>query len=483
VKEEQEMVIKRAWVVVVLAILLLNAQNVHAQDSSKKQLDSKITAAIGFVVNRAPAPFSRGRNLGLFALAIALRKQTAVFVAAAEDARVDKQVGGGDSNVGSTSLVSKGSIPSILGYAVENGALAREVSGTTITFRGNPVGIVKALSSAGFIEGYQNSDTGIQFLRRFSFALSFDASRGQPGNTSGSAVFTGDRQQLSSYSLRCDIVNHRDPRDKAYNEAWHQLIAKDLTTLSDAVRLLDDALDKDDAFIAWHANANAKVEAASASGASEKDVDKLIRSELEKLASLTLSPEADSLAEAFAKSYKAFLQSRGSILDTISKGPIVTFEYTNIRNVDAVDQSNFKLIAEGAFFNGRADLTANGSLTILNKIPGGTKLDRVQDVDLSGQLDLPLGEIQKIGSIVLSFSGKYKHMMQDTMMASGMMADTKGDIGVGQVKLTIPVKGSGVRIPISFTFANRTELIKEKIVRGNIGITFDLDSIFARLKP
>lgn len=477
------MVIKRAGVVVVLAILLLNAENLRAQDSSKKQLDTKITSAVGFVVNRTPAPFSRGRNLGLFALAVALRKQTAVFVATAEDARVDKQVGGSDSNAGSTSLVSKGSIPSILGYAVENGALARDVSGTTITFRGNPVGIVKALSNAGFIESYQNTDAGIRFLRRFSFALSFDTSRGQPSNASGGGVFTGDRQQLSSYSLRCDIVNHRDPRDKTYNEAWHQLIAKDVLALNEAIRLLDDALDRDVGFNAWHAAATAKVDAAAAGGTSAEDVEKLIRSELDKLASLPLSQEADSLAEAFAKSYKAFLQSRGNILALVAKGPIITFEYTNIRRVDAVDQSNFKLIAEGAFFHGRADLTANASLTILNKIPAGTNLDRVQDIDLSGQLDVPLGEVQKIGSIVLSFSGKYKHMMQDTMMASGMMADTKGDIGVGQVKLTIPVKGTGVRIPISFTFANRTELIKENIVRGNIGITFDLDSIFARLKP
>lgn len=61
--------------------------------------------------------------------------------------------------------------------------------------------------------------------------------------------------------------------------------------------------------------------------------------------------------------------------------------------------------------------------------------------------------------------------------------NTKGDIALGQLKLTVPMKGSGVKIPISLTIANRTELIKESDVRGNIGITFDLDSIFAKLKP
>jgi hypothetical protein len=53
----------------------------------------------------------------------------------------------------------------------------------------------------------------------------------------------------------------------------------------------------------------------------------------------------------------------------------------------------------------------------------------------------------------------------------------------GQIKLVIPIKNSGVRIPFSLSFANRTELIKEKEVRGNFGFTFDLDTIFAKFKP
>lgn len=39
---------------------------------------------------------------------------------------------------------------------------------------------------------------------------------------------------------------------------------------------------------------------------------------------------------------------------------------------------------------------------------------------------------------------------------------------------------SGVRIPLSFTTSNRTELIKETEILGNIGITFDLDKLFVK---
>ena len=36
----------------------------------------------------------------------------------------------------------------------------------------------------------------------------------------------------------------------------------------------------------------------------------------------------------------------------------------------------------------------------------------------------------------------------------------KGDIAVGQVKLTIPIRGIAMKIPLSISLANRTELIR-----------------------
>src|SRR5262249_43687659 len=155
----------------------------------------------------------------------------------------------------------------------------------------------------------------------------------------------------------------RDPRGKTYNSAWHQLIAKDVVSLNRSLTDLDNALDQDDVFNAWYSAAKVKVEGASAAGVSAADAEKLIRSELDKLAGLTLSPQVEEMAEVYARSYKAFLLSRGNLLEIISKGPIITFEYTNIRRVDAVDEPNFKLIAEGAFFDGHIDLTANASFT------------------------------------------------------------------------------------------------------------------------
>ena len=66
------------------------------------------------------------------------------------------------------------------------------------------------------------------------------------------------------------------------------------------------------------------------------------------------------------------------------------------------------------------------------------------------------------------------------MSSTAALPVAKGHIGLFQAKLTIPMKGSGVKIPISFTVANRTEVIKETDVRANIGISLDLDSLVAK---
>jgi hypothetical protein len=111
------------------------------------------------------------------------------FILEAEEARTDKQVGGGPANNGTTSLAVKGGVPSAFGWAVENGAAVASTSGTTITFRVNPVGAIQALSNQGYITGYREdeNDPLRRFLRKTSLGLSFDANRGTT-DTSQSAT-------------------------------------------------------------------------------------------------------------------------------------------------------------------------------------------------------------------------------------------------------------------------------------------------------
>jgi hypothetical protein len=107
---------------------------------------------------------------------------------------------------------------------------------------------------------------------------------------------------------------------------------------------------------------------------------------------------------------------------------------------------------------------------------------------LSGQVDIPLREIQNIGVPTLTFSGLFLALRQQPLgtpvQVSGVNVDLKGNIGLAQAKVSFPVKkGSGVNVPLSFTYASRTELNKEHDVRGNVGMTLHLDTVFANLKP
>lgn len=84
--------------------------------------------------------------------------------------------------------------------------------------------------------------------------------------------------------------------------------------------------------------------------------------------------------------------------------------------------------------------------------------------------------------ILRTLKTRHSRAGRDCVFRVGVCNDaTKGDIRIGQVKLTMPIKGGLVKIPVSFTWANRTELINESEKRGQIGLTLDLDSVFQGL--
>jgi len=150
-----------------------------------------------------------------------------------------------------------------------------------------------------------------------------------------------------------------------------------------------------------------------------------------------------------------------------------------------IDTSNLKFIAEGDVLShfgvpkGQTELTYNGSMTFFNSSPGAG-MKRLRDFDHALQLDVPF-ILEGMGSLNLSLAGKFKRISEDEMAQDGSTkVATKGDLAFLQGKLIIPIKG--FKIPLSLTYANRTELIKERELRGNIGFTVDFDPFYALLR-
>ncbi len=435
-------------------------------------------------------------------------KAVGQFKTETDEARSDKQVGGGSSSSGSTSLTSEGSVPAILGFAVENGALEKSTSGTTITFRGRPVQIIQALGKSSFDDSHKQieDNSALGGLNKFSFAVSFDTSRSGAGGT-----FTGSSKQLSSFSFRYDIVNHRDPRDPLYDDQWKKLQAGVSQEMADNMDLLYNQVLESPLFKkkfeTWLNEAVPKVAEAVRANKDDTELADIVEEQLTHFPTAAGVPDSEAAVKRFADSAKTLVTARRDILGYVGKSPIITFEYSNDRAQKAVapqmqlpNVSNLKFIAEisplrkGGSHTRAVSLTANASASIFDSKPKGLVANQLRDLQGSFQLDIPVNtSVAQIGNAVLSFSGKYQRIPQNVMpmttqgmsvMGSGTPLDAalKGDIAIGQAKLTIPVKNTGVKIPISFTVANRTELIKERDVRGNIGVTFDFDTIASILK-
>jgi hypothetical protein len=392
---------------------------------------------------------------------------------ALEERRADKQIGdAAGSTAGSTSLVAKGGTPALLAVAVENGALAQDVTGTTVTFRGTPSGLVRALGNTGYFATLETDDPAVAILQKFSFAVSFDTSRGLGAGEL--PTFTADRGQLSAASLRFSAVDQKDPRTAANDPRWAQFAlavneARALAALG--------TLTKDKAVASWLAATNTAIETVPVEA-----IEPVVVTQFRALASVDVLPETRAAVDAATRELQGLLQRRADVLREIAGGAQLVFDWAYQRPAIGSESSNFKAVGSV----GRSLLlTGNVSLTLNHgSIPAGA--DRVRDIQVATQLDIPMGNPETIGRYVASLSTKIQYMPGDIVAAEGaLFPGTKGTIWLGQLKLTIPIKGVAAKIPVSVTLANRTELIPEEKVfaRANVGFSYDLDAVFARFKP
>jgi predicted thioesterase len=492
-----------------LAIVWAFSASALAQDTAAREVvPDRRPAVIADIVGvaraaaaaKVPTPFNlqigpgnRQRIAAYFMAAHAERAAYAALLKALEAARVDKQVGSPPNASGGTSLAMKGLAPRIFGLAVERGALTREVAGTTLTFRANPVGLVKALQGSGLVELNDDyaRDALQRFSGRFSLAATFDVSRGtEPG------VFTGNDQQLASWAARYTFINRRDPASPDYAAQWGALLSDTTAPYRSSVGTLNDVLGRWGAYLEWEKELTAAVtnnveKPLATNGdvdAAAKTYTTLLTERLKKLEALALPAEVTTALDAYAAELKKVQSSIDQIYAFAGKGPLLTFDWTTTRDEGLPDLFTWTGVFEAGLGQSRkTDFTFNGSVSSYRSTPTAAE-HALKSVNLTAQLEHPLG--RSLPAPTLTFAASYSYLPHDSVSSTGAdapaapapPADTasvgmapKGHVGLFQAKLTIPIKDSGVKVPLSITASNRTELIKEKDVRGSIGITFDLD--------
>jgi hypothetical protein len=134
---------------------------------------------------------------------------------------------------------------------------------------------------------------------------------------------------------------------------------------------------------------------------------------------------------------------------------------------------------------GSSDASLNLAADFFNQIRPGMS-GQFRDFNAGGSISTPLGKVGSAGLVTATVAARYMNLHQKPLGVDVLFNTTKvntpGNIGWIQGKLTFPGPSKGIKIPLSFTYSNRTELIDEKDVRVNVGFSFDLDAIL-QLRP
>ena len=406
-----------------------------------------------------------------------------------ETARTDKQVSAVSSATGSTTLAEKPGLVTFLSYAVEHGAIAQAVNGTSLTLTTSPYSLLVLGVAGDTATNYDN----LAFWRRFNLAASFNmADQSNP-------LSNVTAKQLSDYSAKVRLIGDRSTRSGKFRTIWNSsfapVIQRRLNILTKGqVAILDELATSDPAFLNQSDSARSQLlkdVAAALKGKTElTDADKQTLND-KILAALhdnvyqpikagTVGVPTDTrdfvntnvipaLVSAHAELIAA-KQKLNAAIEQFSKQPLLTFEYTGHRNLSQTGYAEFKLLYDQHV--APLDIVMNAGFSTYNTPNPALHQGRLREyhgtLSLAGTAKSPFPVTDRdLGTITYSLSGQLERF------------EEKGtNIAIANFRLELPI-ASAVSIPFSISYANRTELLNEKEVRGHFGLAFDLDKLYA----
>ncbi|MGH9719627.1 MAG: hypothetical protein ACRD8O_05405, partial [Bryobacteraceae bacterium] len=310
----------------------------------------------------------------------------------------------------------------------------------------------------------------------------------------------GSDYRMASWGARFDLTRN-DPDDPAYVENWRKAMEalKSSPAPAELARAVSvffsnpDTQEVSEAYQTWLGEAVPVLQAAPSSA----EFRRILEEQLDVLM-VRMNQADNKFRENLAALRRGLLNYttvRDDLLQAIQSHK-ASLEYTNQHPLNQPSSSNLRFIYSHKPSKSETLLTLNMGFTTYNSLPSGLNSSRIRDLQFAGQLDRHLGEIPSLGRAVATFGVYYQWMKDDALIVIGpgniapgsgivlpgtaaTLLGTKGHIGIVQGKLSIPVN-SIVKVPISVTWSNRTELIKEKDLRGQVGLTLDMDSVFKR---
>ncbi|HEV7673082.1 MAG TPA: hypothetical protein VGQ12_00990 [Candidatus Angelobacter sp.] len=414
----------------------------------------------------------------------------APYIAAVETHRTDKQVGASAASSGSTSAADKPGIPYLLGLALEHGAIAQNISGSTLTLTTSPYALVTTIAEHQDTAETYNKYRG---LTRLAVSASYNL---QDTNDPLASV---RRQQLAEWAVKLRLFGDHSARSEEAHQLFVDTVLPALeakaNTMAKALnqvfpdewpRLVSNfSRDTDIRIRAYLKNSNDN-DAAAEDKITQIIVDGVKDYLYPKIDTIGLTPDQRRSASEFLMRFKSdtneYVRSAEALdtaLKALDKKATLTLGYFNERGSSGTPNYSVGKLMFEKKPEGFMQIDANLSASAYGN-PDRTKNQQTfRDATAALQFQQNLGRSPFLSNpddknpISLAFAGRYERLQENRHVPG-----KKADIAVANWKIEIPV-APGVSLPISITYANATELIKEQDVRGNFGITFDLDKLRA----
>ena len=431
--------------------------------------------------------------------------------------RTDKQIGSPATAAGSTSAAEKPLFAEVLGFAIDHGAIQQSVNGTTLHLSTTPYALIGAFGSPnlqslatvsnpqtnGVLSSYdtQSNYKKYGYLTRLGISADFNV------ENQDALLTNARRKQLADWSLRLRLTKDRSMRSTDAEEIWNDISAEFARPALVETQMLADTFQGDAQLEAKRREISARFNSLTADstvvalrGDKTLSKDEKIGKVQEKILCLVKTDIVDQMrnpAGTFKISeesknrivrvtlpaYGSALKARAAALSTfedqleqLSNKPSLTFAYDDVRPANGANYSQLKVLFEKKT-GGPMSLIANGGFSLYHKPNLLLKQQSVRDFSVALSFEGRAGrspfllESKDENPITYSFTGRYQRIFENRFVPG-----RKADIAVAQFKLSIPMM-SGMSFPVSVTFANATELIKEKHVRANFGFSFDTDKL------
>jgi hypothetical protein len=362
----------------------------------------------------------------------------------------------------STSLVDKSSVGDLVSFAVNPAGTSTNTSNTEPTSSSITI---TAYAFKAFASGRDPLDPGFYTTnrrwRKLSFTYGYDYTKGNGGDP---------QQKGNIYGIKFLPYDKRDVSDPANNEEIRAIsdylknVGQSFSSARSEVEdTIFDILSKRGKLPTGVTDKGTLINFLEQDNKIEEDLAELLGDDIKII---------DNIVAKYVDPNVRFTKAAREAFDRIRRKPQIAIEFlTKQRKATRPDEYMGGLVMDIGVLN-RWNLTFNGMFNLTDNKPtknstGGT---------FGTELQIPLNGIERVGDRVpwtFSFG------------ASGRWMTGESPRYQGQAKLTIPFpRMPGVELPISVSFANRSELLKgkESKVIGHIGLTFDLAKLLTAFK-